>query len=369
MWEGSYGKEPFDLRLTVLRFLRNLNKILLLTLAATLIFGGGYYVGKVVFRPAVEYSATSTYKVNYTVPPVNSNDYYINETTWNTLVHSEEFLQAAQLHLLASSEAIVVPEEKALGKITTAGLSDMLSAKLPSDWNIPTVTVTTTDERLSLQIAAAVDLAMSQELADMLGEVASIQVISPATETTEVELDVRPVRAFVLSAVLSFFLAAVLFLLKELGDDSIWLPVTIRRRYGLPVVGTINSREAVENLSYLFRGKGKIGICSVNQDVDVTKVTRALTEKIGAVESVETDCHKKQWIPMPTPLLCPEGCRELRKMDGILLVVAAGSRAGKPLEQVKEFLEQQDCKITAVMLWNADERLIDAYYFLRKKEV
>ena len=362
MWEGSYGKEPFDLRLTVLRFLRNLNKILLLTLAGTLIFGGGYYVGKVVFRPAVEYSATSTYKVNYTVPPVNSNDYYINEMTWNTLVHSEEFLRAVQFHLLASGDAIVVPEEKALGEITTVGLSHMLAAKLPSDWNIPTVTVTSTDSGLSLHIAAAVDLAMSQELVDMLGEVESVQVISPAMEASEVELDVRPVRAFVLSAVLSFFFASVLFLLKELGDDSIWLPATIRRRYGLRVVGTINSREVAENLNYLFREKEKIGVCSVNQDVDVAEVTRALKE-------IKTDCDKKQWISLPTALLCPEGCRKLREMDGILLVVAAGSHAGKPLEQVKEFLEQQDCKITAVILWDADETLIDAYYFLRKKEV
>jgi len=362
MWEGSYGKEPFDMRLTVLRFLRNLNKILLLTLAGTLIFGGGYYVGKVVFCPAVEYSATSTYKVNYTVPPVNSNDYYINEMTWNTLVHSEEFLRAVQFHLLASGDAIVVPEEKALGEITTAGLSHMLSAKLPSDWNIPTVTVTSTDSGLSLHIAAAVDLAMSQELVDMLGEVESVQVISPAMEASEVELDVRPVRAFVLSAVLSFFFASVLFLLKELGDDSIWLPATIRRRYGLRVVGTINSREVAENLNYLFREKEKIGVCSVNQDVDVAEVTRALKE-------IKTDCDKMQWISLPTPLLCPEGCRKLREMDGILLVVAAGSHAGKPLERVKEFLEQQDCKITAVILWDADEMLIDAYYFLRKKEV
>ena len=369
MWEGSYGKEPFDLRLTVLRFLRNLNKILLLTLAGTLIFGGGYYVGKVVFRPAVEYSATSTYKVNYTVPPVNSNDYYINEMTWNTLVHSEEFLRAVQFHLLASGDAIVVPEEKALGEITTAGLSHMLAAKLPSDWNIPTVTVTSTDSGLSLHIAAAVDLAMSQELVDMLGEVESVQVISPATEASEVELDVRPLRAFVLSAVLSFFFVSVLFLLKELGDDSIWLPVTIHRRYGLPVVGTINSRELTENLFYLFKEKEKIGVCSVNQDIDITEVTREIKEKIGNIESIKTDCDKKQWISLPTPLLCPEGCRKLREMDGILLVVAAGSHAGKPLEWVKEFLEQQDCKITAVILWDADEMLIDAYYFLRKKEV
>ena len=44
MREGYYGKEPFDLRLTALRMLRNLNQIIVFTLAGTLVFGGGYYL-------------------------------------------------------------------------------------------------------------------------------------------------------------------------------------------------------------------------------------------------------------------------------------------------------------------------------------
>ena len=68
MWEGYYGKEPFDLRLTALRFLKNLDKIIVVTLAGTLIFGGGYYVKNVLLRGEVYYSAQSTYKVEYSDP-------------------------------------------------------------------------------------------------------------------------------------------------------------------------------------------------------------------------------------------------------------------------------------------------------------
>ena len=48
MLEGSYGREPFDLRLTVLRMIRQLNIIAGFTLAGTLVFGGGYYLKNVL---------------------------------------------------------------------------------------------------------------------------------------------------------------------------------------------------------------------------------------------------------------------------------------------------------------------------------
>ena len=117
MWEGYYGKEPFDLRLTALRLMRNLNKILLITLAGTLLFGGGYYVKNVLLHTEKEYSATSTYMVEYVNPPKQSGDYYINHMSWNTLVQSEEFLTAVgeQYKVLAASltkgDAVISAQE------------------------------------------------------------------------------------------------------------------------------------------------------------------------------------------------------------------------------------------------------------------
>ena len=60
MWEGSYGREPFDLRLTVLRLIREFGKILVLTIVGTILFGGGYYVKNMILRPEPTYAATST---------------------------------------------------------------------------------------------------------------------------------------------------------------------------------------------------------------------------------------------------------------------------------------------------------------------
>lgn len=342
MIEGSYGKESFDLRLTALRLWRCFDKILVITLVGTLLFGGGYYVKRVLLRGEILYSAVSTYKVEYSNPDFGEAGTYINAATWNTHVHTEEFMQMVEGHLEegAVKEALSNPEV-------------WLSADVPSDLRVLTTTVTTPDPQRSLQAAAAVEQALTEDFPKVTTEVSAIRVTDPAREAGEVIPDVRPLRAFGLSAVLSFFFAVILFLLKETGDDSIWLPSLVWKRYGIPILGTIHTKELRQNISYLFRGMETAAVCAVDSNVDPAKAAERLREL------TETEL---QWVAVPTPHMVPEICEGLRKMDGILLVVKAGSHAGKPLEYVLEFLRQQDCKVTAVILWEADELLIKAYY-------
>jgi len=51
----------------------------------------------------------------------------------------------------------------------------------------------------------------------------------------------------------------------------------------------------------------------------------------------------------------------------VLLVVRAGNYIGKKTEDVLDFLKQQDCRVTAALLWDADERLIRMYYSLERR--
>ena len=89
--EASYGKEPFDLRLLLLRLGRNLWEILALTILGTVLLGGGYYVKNVLLQPDPGYAASSTYKVEYVENPNAAGAYYINEATWNSLSTRENF--------------------------------------------------------------------------------------------------------------------------------------------------------------------------------------------------------------------------------------------------------------------------------------
>ena len=370
MWEGYYGKEPFDLRLTALRLMRNLNKILLITLAGTLLFGGGYYVKNVLLYTEKEYSATSTYMVEYVNPPKQSGDYYINHMSWNTLVQSEEFLTAVgeQYKVLTASlpngdAAISAQEAEAFWK--NADWKAHVSATLPSDWNIPTTTVITPDAELTALLAAAVENAMVNDMADITDAIAEVNVIDLGV-SKEVVPDVRPVRALVLSALLSLFFAVVIFLLKELGEDSIWLPGSLRVRYGLKVLGTVKSFEYKENFKYLFADKREIAVCPLDERIDSAEAMNVLKElaQQPGVSDALGGMADKEWTALPAPLLCPESCQKLREAEGILLLVPAGSHVGKKLEYVLDYLRQQDCSVTAAVLWDADETLLKIYYGL-----
>lgn len=353
MNNGYYGREPFDLRLTALRMLRRLGLIIAATVAGTLIFGGGYYVKNVLMKAEPDYSVTSTYRVEYNVAEEKDvGTVHINEMTWNTYVDTQLFQSAVREYL---------PIE--LQQISDSELTEALNAVLASNLRVLTTVVITEAPEKSLEIAAAVEKAMVQNFPKEISEITSISVIDNGVEAQEVYPDVRPLRALIVSSVLSCFFCVVFFLLKELGDDSIWLPSSIRYRYGLNVLGTIESPELNENLVYLFQGKKRVAVCAISEQTDPAQVIGQLRD----VCKEYVPLHEEgDWFPVPAPLLCPESCRILRQAEGVLLAVPAGSHIGKRLEYVLEFLEQQECKITAVILWDADELLLRTYYHVAR---
>ena len=209
MWEASYGKEPFDLRLTALRMFRNLHKIIGVTLIGTLLFGGGYYVKNVMLRGENSYEAASVYKVDFVDEPSKSGDYYINEMTWNTYVHADDFLKAVRAHLEKDGAADSFSQD------SLENLDAQVNAKLDSDVHVPSTIVITDSPEKSLLLANAVEQAMTEEFVQDNEQVKDIKVIDAAQTATEVVPDVRPVRAFVLSAILSCFFAVVGFFGKH----------------------------------------------------------------------------------------------------------------------------------------------------------
>lgn len=356
MWKGYYGKEPFNLRLTVLRMLNWLPLIAAVTLLGTAVFGGGYYVKNVLLRGQRYYEATSFYRVDYAVDDVEDMmDVFINEMSWNTYMQSAMFQDAVQAHLAEAGVTGVSDQE----------LAESIKAFVLSDVRVPSTTVTTDSPEKSVSIARAVEAAMTGEIAEGISELAAVTVIEPGQEAKEVLPNIRVGRAFVFSAVMSSFFVVIILLLKETGDDGLWLPESLRKRYGLKAAGTLRSPELAENLGYFFREAGtadapagKIAVCPVQEKLDAQKVLEQLRE-------VCPDVVGEGWFGVNSPLADPKVCRQLREAGGILLAVRAGG-AGRTLEQVLDYLEQQDCHVTAAILWDADEKLLRRYRFCGK---
>ncbi len=363
MWEGSYTSEPFDLRLTVLRIMRNLGWIVLFTFIGTLVFGGGYYVKNVLLGESVRYEQTVTCKMEYTNPPVQSGDYYINDMTWNTYVDSEEFKllmdESMTMQMLDSYTG-----DLDLWSQCEGGLAEALSATVASDIHVPSFTVSTISEGKTETLCGALQEVLTGTFAENIPEVASIRVMD-VSEVQAVKPDVRPLRAVILAAVLSFFFVMIFFLIREISADSIWLPATLRRRYGLRAVGTINSPELAENLKYALTEQRSVAVCTVDAELDSKVVIEALQEKLaGKSEEKQSNKLSKDWIAVGAPVSDGENTVFLHGADGVLLVVKAGLHAGKPLEYILEYFAVQDVKVSAAILWDADERLIRRYYTL-----
>lgn len=355
LWQGYYGKEPFDLRLTVLRMLYRLPLIAAVTVLGALVFGGGYYARNVLLRSGHSYAATSVYRVEYHVDSeAELQTSYINAMSWNTYMQSQMFLEMLQSRMIEGAE------------LTKQELAESLEAFVWSDLRMPAVTVTTEDPERAEEILRAVDEVMTQDFS--LREIDGISVIDPG-RAQEIIPDIRVGRAVMLSALLSCFFAVILLLLKETGDDAVWLPGTLWKRYGLKAAGTLESRGLAENLQYFFGGGGDentgsrhgIAVCMVQEELQPEAVLAGLREKCP--ETVDPS-----WFAVGSPLKEPGSCGMLRGTAGILLAVKAGSHAGKRLEYVLEYLEQQDCEVTAAILWEADEKLIRRYYFGRGKD-
>ena len=361
IWKGYYGEEPFDLRLAVLRLFCRLPFLAGAVLLGTLLLGGGYYVKNVLLREENPYAVTSVFRVEYHVEEEKDvGTVFINEASWNTYIHSEMFLEWMEACL----------KEQGGPETGAQVLQEMLRANLATDLRLPSVTVTGPSPEECVAVAQAVETVMTGELARQIREIASVMVVDPGDQALEVVPDVRVGRAVALGAVLSCFAVLTAVLLKEAGDDSIWLPSSLGRRYGLNCVGTLESRELWENLRYHFGCPGqedsfwerRIAVCPVQEGLDSAGVLEGLWRAWGQ----EGQCC---WTALPSPQGSPQVCRELREAEGILLAVGAGCSGGRQVALVLSYLEQQDCQVTAAILWNADEKLIRRYYWGRRSAV
>lgn len=352
-------REPLDLRLLILRLLKKAGVIITITFLGTLLMGGGYYIKNVLLGEEASYGVRSLYKVEYATDPNTEIAFtYINAATWNDWVRTDEFVE----DVLSALPFEVKAEE----------LEGYLSADLPSDLRMPTTLVVTPEQEMSLAIAKAVEDSFVK-LASGQREIERVEVVTHGDSAEKILPQVHLARGVAVSAVVSCLAAVLFFLLKELGEDSIWLPVQMRRRYGVKTVGTVEGAEFAQNLHYFFEKCRKVGVCPLQENVDIREVVEAVQRAVCAQSEMEHVAQEMQqvsdWVGFPALYLCPESCRKLRELDGILLVVTAGAHAARKLEAALDFLEQQDCPVTAVLLWQADEKLIRSYYRFHKERV
>ena len=354
MWECSYAKEPFDLRLLVLWGLRRIWIVIVGTVLGALIVGGGYCLWNGVITGEKQYSVTTMYEVVYGSDPKTQYEYtYINDFTWNQLVTTDLFLEflkeqgekeGADVAALLQEESFVQHPE------------NYLAADLPSDLRMPTTTVTTSDRELSVALNRAVQGAM-EALGEYKLEIQRIMV-ADTEEPVLVDNTPRTVQASILGAVSGALFVLFALFVHYCMSEGIWVPETFTFRFGIPMLGAVAASEKnlrdtdAADLAYHFRGKKQIAVTAADPKLDL----KAAAACLPVMPEVEYVC-------IPSFEQVPEAAQHLRKADGILLIVEAGTDGGRRIMHLLESLKVQECQVTGALLWNADRRLMDAYYF------
>lgn len=337
MWNGYYGHEPLDMKLLAIRLMKKWWILLISSLLGVLLIGGPYFLIHVTFGPAKQYEAVMDFYVDYAEQDSGEEYTYFNQTTWAQLMQDDVFTDKIMAALSPDVE---------LDKDTLKGY---LSATMLSDTRIVTTTVTTTDPDLTMQINTALITAF-QEFAEEQKEISDVRILQEPTEASLVIADVRTLRACILGMVL-FDAAVLLYMwLYVVLDDSIYIPATFEKRYSIPMLGTIHTKELKLLAGQYF--KDSMAIVQADQGLNITEIKQAIQQQDIKVD-VAVDVSKQMSQTVQ---------EQLAIANNVLLVVKAGAHNGKQIEKVMETCAKGGSPVQAALLWDADEKLIRAYY-------
>ncbi len=339
MWKCSFAEEPVDLKLLCLKMMKKTGILLVATVLGALVLGGIYFLKETVFSPDTAYQVVGETFIDY-IPEegYGISRVYITDEAWDSLAKSDAFVES------------VISEVSAQGYTVSEKLiRDSIDASVVSDSFVVTTTVYAKEEGLAVAINAAlqnaiVDFCLPRQ------EVAESFIMTCPTSAEKRDVTKEVLVAALIGAVLGFGGALVACLVSFLMDDSVYLPVSFEKRYGLPMLGTLESEELPANAEKLCKGFQKLAVAGVCEAVSTEEVTERLQDKVTGVYSAGSVSMTKEWLA------------GFAGADGVILAVAAGRRDGKQIERIIGFLKKQEITVVAAVLCNADETLLARYY-------
>ncbi len=391
LYSCKYGNEPADLKLMVVYFLKNIHYVLFSALAGLILAALSYYLFTFVLVEEHDYVATGELYLEYATD-VRLDNVYINDYTWQGLVHTDK--------------AVDFVMEKLSFTITEEELKASVTANLVSDVRFVTLKVTTTDPGRSVEIAQAYQEAIIH-FADEMVDIERIVVFTDADTAREITADNKVVNMGLAGMAIGTFLSVFAILFFFTMDDSIHVPATFERRFGIPVIGIfhnktnkelqridegttgkqpgekkalgiINIQAAKNNLKVLARGCMDIAVT----DISITPIgsvpfemllyLKLLIEQdemtavaIGDLAEADTQFSAPNFRMDQKSAFCEDAnvAAECAKYDGTILLVRAGEHNTRMLESTINLFQKQECNIIGVLLYDADYRLLQFYYF------
>lgn len=328
MWECKYGKEPLDTRLCLLRLIRKVWLVVLMSFAGAILFGGIYYLTHVVYGPAKEYVAESEYYIEYVNAVTQEQQYtFYNKETWESLIHTDIFMDEVMNGVREQTLAMD-------SEITRDEVSNAIFATLLTDVRIVHVTVTTNNPYFTVVITNALEEAFIK-FGESQREIDTVRAILIQKKATLTTIDNRTVRACILGAVVFASFTLFAMYLYVVLDTSIYIPLEFERRYGIVMETDQNYKDCRD------------------EEAD----TCSAAESTKRRPNVLAESVKRR------PDVSAESVYVRETSDGTyILYVKSKDHNGPLIEKIIRELTADNKVITKAVLLQPDEKLIKWYF-------
>lgn len=343
MWECNFAEERMDYKLFWLRFVKKIWLILAATALGAVLVGVPYYFVNVTLGEGPAYRIVSEYYLDYAEDSSGAVYDYFNYYTWSEIADTDEFVNILMNQL---PEGMFVSEDI---------LRSYTDATVESDTRYLTTTVETEHPNKTELMARAMESAVL-EFSKEQKELNSVKVVTMPLEAEEVYPDVRPVRAFILGAVIGLVAGIVSVCCYIICDSSVFLPNTMEKRYGVKALGCESFTESKNNICYAITGAKSVAIVGVGQ-LQTGEAKAAIQCIKGCIDDV---CRIEF---MEDDILSDEfNFDKLREEDKVILLIEAGAKNGKKIERSIEQIKRQDVSLAGAFLFGEDKKLIKQYY-------
>lgn len=332
MWECEYSREPVDYRLLWLRFLRKTWMIPVAVLAGIVLVGACHYYAQTGAKGGRTYQAESIFYIDFAEDAQGETYDYYNYFTWSEVIHTDFFVDYVYA--------------KMNGELSKEKIASYITATIDSDVRYLYVRCNTHSPELSMGLASIMEEVVPK-FADIRKEMRSIE-IAKAADNAKDSSNIRLGNACFLGGCLGLGLSIFLILIVLIVDPAIYIPSTVEKRYHMTCLGAAFMPEFIPNWKYVLKDAVKIAKVFVDEDFQEEY-------------SIQGDTERKI-ISCRNPAEHPEELDQLRECEKVLLVLRAGRKNNKVFERLIEQLGRQNIKIAAVILADADEKLLSAYY-------
>lgn len=385
----KYEDEPADLKLLLIYFIKRVRFIAYFASFGALLFASVYYMKTFVFVDEHQYVATSELYLIY-ADDVRLDNVYINDYTWQNLVHTDKAIDYAMEYIGDAS-------------VTEEYLKEVVWAGLESDVRFVTLKVTTNDPELSIQIAQAYQFAI-KALGEEMVDIDTISVFTEADSAEEIVSDNRTLRMAITGAVIGGLLAMFGIVLQYVFDDSVYIAKQFEQRFGIPVLGIclkmkkgeiiaenmVGQKNTVAKSRLWGRQAIKLNYKSLTKNCKkIVVADTAIRSKSEFLFQILKDAKQKleqdELLAIAMGNMRDEDAfftspdyeimrvesinddvdvvEECAKAEGVILMVQMGAHNGKLLERAIDVLVKQGCNILGALLYDGDPSLLKMYYY------